>query len=285
MEVVSTGGSARRGGNQLNGGDRGKRKKSKELQELDGNVLSEKQSKFEGKVVEMGQLMAKHMGSTEAVEMEEVKDRVKRSQGLVVPSVGRSGRLPLLWKPSLVVEVQSFSKSHIDAIIKPGGVVEEWRFTGFYGNPETSKRVESWQLLKRLSRGNSLLWVCVGDFNELMHSGEKEGGSQRPLGQMKNFCEAINTCQFRDLGYIGQDFTWSKKLGSRGWIRERLDRAFVSVGWSRRFPGFQLHHKANSSSDHCILLLKEVPSRKPKRQVRKSFISKKCGLRRNLVPV
>nr|POE72629.1 hypothetical protein CFP56_10745 [Quercus suber] len=43
-----------------------KRKKSRLLQELDKNVVSEKRSKFEGKVVEMGQLMAKHMGSAEA---------------------------------------------------------------------------------------------------------------------------------------------------------------------------------------------------------------------------
>ena len=36
------------------------------LQELDENVASEKRSKFDGAVVEMGQLMAKHMGSAEA---------------------------------------------------------------------------------------------------------------------------------------------------------------------------------------------------------------------------
>jgi len=44
----------------------GKRKKSRVLQELDENAISEKRSKFEGEVVEMGQLMAKHMGSAEA---------------------------------------------------------------------------------------------------------------------------------------------------------------------------------------------------------------------------
>ena len=44
----------------------GKRKKSRVLQELDENAISEKRSKLEGEVVEMGQLMAKHMGSAEA---------------------------------------------------------------------------------------------------------------------------------------------------------------------------------------------------------------------------
>nr|POE45091.1 hypothetical protein CFP56_25023 [Quercus suber] len=61
-----------------------------------------------------------------------------------------------------------------------------------------------------------------------MHSGEKEGGSLRPVRQMANFCEVINSCQLRGLGYISQDFTWSRCLGNRGWVRERLDRALVS---------------------------------------------------------
>lgn len=212
-------------------------------------------------------------------KMEEVKERVKRSQGLVVSSVGRSGGLALLWKPSLIVDIQSCSESHIDAIIKPKGESEEWRFTGFCGNRETSKRIESWQLLKRLSSGNSLPWVCVGDFNESMHNGVKERGSRCPASQMANFCEAINTCQLCDLGYIRQDFTWSRKFGNRGWIRERLDRALVSVGWTRRFLGFQLHHKANSSFDHCILLLKEVLNHKPKQRSPKIFRFKEMWIK------
>lgn len=44
----------------------GKRKKSRVLQELDENAISKKGSKFEGEVVEMGQLMAKHMRLAEA---------------------------------------------------------------------------------------------------------------------------------------------------------------------------------------------------------------------------
>lgn len=111
-------------------------------------------------------------------EMDGVKESLKRAQGLVVPSAGWSGGLALLWKSSLTVDVQSFSDSHIDAIVKPEDGSEEWRFTGFYRNPKTSKRDESWQLLQRLSKGNTLSWVHVGDFNELMHDGEKEGGSR-----------------------------------------------------------------------------------------------------------
>ena len=70
---------------------------------------------------------------------------------MVIPCKGRSGGLALLWKKELKVDVQSYSDSHIDAIVSPGEGGLQWRLMGFYGNPETSKREESWRLLKRLS--------------------------------------------------------------------------------------------------------------------------------------
>ena len=96
--------------------------------------------------------------------------------------------------------------------------MKKWRFTSFYGHPETRKREESWKLMERLSHRSNLPWVCMGDFNEIMHAKEKEGGGVRPVRQMRAFCEAINKCQLRDLGYVGSDFTWSRRLGSRGWV-------------------------------------------------------------------
>ena len=46
---------------------------------------------------------------------------------------------------------------------------------------------------------------------------------------MRGFQEAINRCHLRDMGYVGSDYTWSRRLDGRGWVRERLDRAFVSM--------------------------------------------------------
>lgn len=90
-------------------------------------------------------------------------------------------------------------------------------------------------LLEQLSGKMDLLWVIMGDFNEILHDGEKVGGNQRPTSQMKHFRDVINRCNLRDLGYVRSDFTWCRCLGSRGWIRERLDRAFVSTNWATNF--------------------------------------------------
>ena len=40
---------------------------------------------------------------------------------------------------------------------------------GFYGDLDTSKRTESWDMLRRL-KGNqeAMSWLCIGDFNEII---------------------------------------------------------------------------------------------------------------------
>ena len=101
----------------------------------------------------------------------------------------------------------------------------------------------------------------MGDFNELMHIGEKKGGGHCPAKQMDRFCEAINRCGLRDMGFVGQEFTWSRKRGVHGWVRERFDRALVSTSWVSCLPRFQVYHRAASSSDHCKLLLRDLPPR------------------------
>ena len=151
-------------------------------------------------------------------EMVDIKRKLERSQGMIVPSVRQSGGLALLWKESVVVDVHTFSPRHIDAVIMEDRGNKNWRFTGFYGNLETSKREESWVLLVNLSTRSALPWVCMGDFNEICHRGEKTGGGERPEWQMKAFYSAINKSKLRDLGFVGPEFTWSKRLEARGWV-------------------------------------------------------------------
>ena len=190
---------------------------------------------------------------------------------MIVSSVRRSGGLALLWKESQTVDVQTFSPRHIDAIVSDDGGDRKWRFTGFYGNPETNKREESWALLVNLSTRSALPWVCMGDFNEICHRGEKAGGGERPEWQMRAFCSAINKSKLRDLGFVGPEFTWSRRLGARGWIRERLDRALVSTNWTSLFPHVRIYNVATHLSDHNMLILKAIPPRSRNKRRKRLF--------------
>lgn len=79
------------------------------------------------------------------------QNRIGLANGLIVPSVGRSEGIALLWKREINLEVKSYTRYHIDAVISEVDSGYRWRLTGFYGHPETHKRYESWHLLAFLS--------------------------------------------------------------------------------------------------------------------------------------
>lgn len=90
----------------------------------------------------------------------------------VVHQIHRGGGLALYWKEAMKLTIETSSKNHIDYIIRKGSE-KAWRFTGFYGEPNTHKRYESWDLLRQLNSQFSLPWLCSGDFNEIVRQKRK----------------------------------------------------------------------------------------------------------------
>lgn len=50
-------------------------------------------------------------------EIDGIKQKIERQQGLVVPSIRRAGGLALLWRNSVQVDILTYSPRHIDAIV------------------------------------------------------------------------------------------------------------------------------------------------------------------------
>jgi hypothetical protein len=93
--------------------------------------------------------------------------------------------------------------------------------------------------------------LCIGDFNEILHSWEKEGGAPKPQAQMDKFKNALEICELDDLGYVGDTFTWrNNSHDASKYIRERLDRAVATLSWRLRFLGFRVVNGDHRHSDH-----------------------------------
>jgi len=116
----------------------------------------------------------------------DIRDRFRMGNYFGVTKVNLGGGLALFWKKGLKVDVESSSLNHIDVLINKSKE-DGWSFTGFYGEPLTQRRLESWNLLRNLYGRFSIPWLCIGDFNEITKSHEKSGGRLRPFMQMKNF--------------------------------------------------------------------------------------------------
>ncbi|KAL5538246.1 hypothetical protein UlMin_044727 [Ulmus minor] len=187
-------------------------------------------------------------------QMEHLRFKLGYSGMLTWGREGRSGGLCLLWSDSITVQLLSGSKGHIDVVVSsPNSTC--WRFTGLYGNPDTSLRPQFWDLMKRLKDSSSLPWLCRGDMNEILFDHEKKKGGGRASYLLRNFREAIEYCNLADLGFWGPKFTWCRGNYNSNFIQERLDRMLGNSGWSDMFPNSIVHHLGLWGSDHRPLLI------------------------------
>ena len=111
--------------------------------------------------------------------IEKVFRKIQFAHKFVVPHPNQGGGLALLWKEDIQLDVQSSSDNHIDAVVDLG-MDDTWGIMGFYGNPDSANREDSWSLLRDLSRHFSLPWICIRDFNEILRAEEKQGWLDRP---------------------------------------------------------------------------------------------------------
>lgn len=76
-----------------------------------------------------------------------------------------------MWKNTVNMRILQYSKFHIHGFISKDD--KGWYPTGFYGQPEVSKRNESWSLLSSLCNTGDRPWLVLGDFNETVDLMEK----------------------------------------------------------------------------------------------------------------
>lgn len=176
--------------------------------------------------------------------------------GVGVGAFGHGGGLALLWKEDVCVKLQSYDKLHIDVmVIDPILGANLWRFTGFYGEARRELRYRSWDLMHFLNDQSEGPWICVGDFNEILDAREQFGGLTRLERQMDGFREAVNSCGFTDLGFLGLPYTWDNRQEGAHNIKVRLDRAFANSAFSDIFKNIKVWHVQTTESDHCYLVV------------------------------
>ena len=66
-----------------------------------------------------------------------------------------------------------------------------WKFTGFYGHPEVSRRREAWGLLRHFSSFSPIPWLCMGDFNKIVSLDEQRGAVSKTRRQMADFQDVL----------------------------------------------------------------------------------------------
>lgn len=98
------------------------------------------------------------------------------------------------------------------------------------------------------------MWLLVGDFNDILHFGEKIGGKSQDrrisfLGEFMQLVGAIN------LGFSRQKFTWENRQSGHAYIKERLDRCLMNKDWLCLFTDTTVKHHVAKVSNHISIML------------------------------
>ncbi|PON45815.1 Endonuclease/exonuclease/phosphatase [Parasponia andersonii] len=141
----------------------------------------------------------------------------------------------------------------------------------FYGAPEPSNRRFSWELLRRLSYVSTGLWLCMGDFNEILSTEDKLGRTFRNEAAMEAFHHSLDNCGLQPIDYNGPKLTWDSKHYNSTHVQERLDWAMINTEWQDLFQSSSLSHLGSYESDHRALLSNLELAKSPLEHIRSRF--------------
>lgn len=112
-----------------------------------------------------------------------------------------------------------------------------------------------WKRVTRIGIHRQESWVILGDFNDILHNGEKVGGLYRSENSFQAFVNIVKDCQMKELPSQGNPFTWSC-VRHKLWIQCKLDRNFGNKEWFKMFPVTNQSFLEKRGSDHRVFLVK-----------------------------
>ncbi|XP_017982344.1 PREDICTED: uncharacterized protein LOC108663259 [Theobroma cacao] len=112
------------------------------------------------------------------------------------------------------------------------------------------ERLVLWDCLRSLAININTPWIVRGNFNAIIHNGEKLNGAVPYASSMEDFANALLDCGLMDGGYGGNQFTWTNNR-----MFQQLDRIIYNHHWADFFAYTHIHHLNREGSDHCPLLI------------------------------
>jgi hypothetical protein len=179
----------------------------------------------------------------------------------IVPSMGLSRGLWLLWTESLKVTVLESTRFYIFAMVE-NRRGEDWVLGAIYGNVSHRYNPIIWERIRVFTDEHQASLCCIGDFNAIPCMSEKYGGSHQMNSNNRAFCNLLRTSNLIDLGYSGPAFTWTNTQFESNPIFQRLNRIIVSSSWQEIFPMAHVKHLPMLYSDHAPILLRTTPTTK-----------------------
>lgn len=172
-------------------------------------------------------------------------------QHCIIPPLGLSGGLALLWKSDIDLTVLKTSSNFIDTRI----VYKRKAFymTFIYGAPQQENKAAFWEEISSLGQDRDEAWTLTGDFNDILDNSEKSGGPARCEGTFIPFRSFVSNNGLWDVKHTGNPLSWRGKRHTHD-IKSRLDRTLANVEWFDMFPSGSCNYLRFEGSDHRPLV-------------------------------
>ncbi|XP_061346369.1 uncharacterized protein LOC133292014 [Gastrolobium bilobum] len=96
----------------------------------------------------------------------------------------------------------------------------------------------------------------AGDFNDIICSSEKKGGSNSDLAKYRRFQSFLDNCQVMDIDVTGAKFTWQgPKWNNLDKVYKKLDIICANLQWRVEFEDAKARALPRVLSDHNHFLL------------------------------
>ena len=165
----------------------------------------------------------------------------------------------LLWRKTIEVEIIDACQNFIHTACCAKKDAFWWDGTFACGNPVFRERRQLWLQLQRLYYDHQSPWLCIGNFNEILHQEEKDRARPHSKSQIDLFREFLHEFCLMDLVVKGCKFIWTSNLRGGAVTRKRIARTLANGGWRQGFPNACLLAIPLVSFDHCVLVLNLKP--------------------------
>ncbi|KAL8166809.1 hypothetical protein V2J09_008308 [Rumex salicifolius] len=176
--------------------------------------------------------------------------RIQLNNYFRIEAQGRTGGIWVFWDADRILSSQQhFVRSRITLNSR------NFQFVFAYAPPTVYRRRPFWADFEAELNDVSEPLFVGGDFNCIIDSSERQGGSGYLHNDSAVFLNLINTVGLIDMGFCGQNFTWSRGNKVENHVAKRLDRVLLNSDARLQCPEAFVRHLPKFGSDHTPLLV------------------------------
>ncbi|XP_074277647.1 uncharacterized protein LOC141601278 [Silene latifolia] len=164
----------------------------------------------------------------------------------------KGGRVWLIWDPTMFsVDVRDITDQCIHAAIRDRLRKKNFCITMVYGFNKQAERESLWHSLRKYYGTTKEAWVVCGDFNTILDTNERIGGSSVTLAEMTPFLQVVQDCELYEISACGSYYIWNNKHEEGDKIYSRIDRVLINEEWLQVFGTSFATYLPEGLFDHC----------------------------------